>query len=329
VELSSLAARLNPYLEQSVLIRGLQPAWPQSRWHLTRTLSGRMWIKRDDELSFGISGSKYRKLASLMPFLHAQGAKRVVSWGSARSHFLLGLLQLCRESGLDTHVYLLRSTPWAAEGLDLLFRSQIGSSPHTWIDRDAWPQVRDRVASEARDDVSTWIVPEGGVHLAALPGAMTLGLDIVRQEHLLGERLVTMWIDAGTGFTAQALLCALGYLGRELEVNVLLCAGNEEEFRTGIEERLRECDRLFGDRPSELPPFRCHRPPTARSFGAVNRQVCKTIERVAREEGIWLDPLYSAKLWMTVETQPRESPSLFVHSGGGLSLFAFPKLWSQ
>ena len=56
------------------------------------------WIKREDESSFGISGSKKRKYASLIPFLKKNKFDCVGVIGGSNSNNVIGLVQLLIEN---------------------------------------------------------------------------------------------------------------------------------------------------------------------------------------------------------------------------------------
>jgi 1-aminocyclopropane-1-carboxylate deaminase/D-cysteine desulfhydrase-like pyridoxal-dependent ACC family enzyme len=109
---------------------------------------------------------------------------------------------------------------------------------------------------------------------------------------------------------------------------VLLCAGTEDEFKRDLEQRRAElAAALHGDIP--LAAFRCHRPLSARSFGSTNQAVFQEIQRTAAESGIMLDPIYSAKLFMSARAAYAERKAdedvLLLHAGGVSSLFGFPE----
>ncbi len=322
---SEFDGKLQTYLSSSPLMRGLPGTWPSSRWQKATARGPATWIKRDDELSFSISGCKYRKLLSITAAIQERGLAPIVAWGSSRSQFLLGLLQLARELGISCELFLLRSTPWQEGGIDQIF--QLWQPPAGllhWVERSDWPQVRALAEARAAElGERVLLLAEGGAEELALPGALTLALDIVAQEEKLDLKLASIWIDAGTGFTAQALLVGLAWLERLPLVEIVLCAGDPGSFEQGLKTQLLASAKLFGKNSPELPPYRLHRPPTAASFGSTNAAVWQEIRRAAQEEGLLLDPIYTAKLSLTERLYPSLESRLMVHSGGGLSLFGY------
>lgn len=317
-------------LQHSRLRGGRAGFWLTSRIHPLSAWGTKVWIKRDDEL--GPLGSKWRKMQGLTAALQDCGADTLVAWGGSRSQFLQGLLSLGRELGIGTQLLVKEGSPRHPHGPDLLWPLLSGSVSITTIARSAWPQVenmaKERCERLTAQGSKVFCVKEGGAQIEALWGSLTLAWDIVQQEKELGLNFAQIWVDAGTGLTAQALILGLGLLKRQLSCEVVLCAGTEEEFKRDLEKRRAElAAELLCDIP--LAAFRCHRPLSARSFGSTNQAVFQEIQRTAAESGILLDPIYSAKLFMSVraayaEREPDE-PVLILHAGGVSSLFGFPQ----
>jgi 1-aminocyclopropane-1-carboxylate deaminase/D-cysteine desulfhydrase-like pyridoxal-dependent ACC family enzyme len=316
-------------LQNSALRGGRSGFWLSSRVHTLRGWGTRVWIKRDDEL--GLYGSKYRKIQGLAAAIHDQKVEALVAWGGGRSQFLLGLLSMGRELDLTMHLLVKEGSPRHPHGPDLLWPLLKGAATLETVSRSAWPQVenmaRQTVDALTAQGKKVFLVREGGAQIEALWGSLTLPLDIVQQEKELGLRFTKIWVDAGTGLTAQALILGLGLLQSQIHCEILLCAGSEAEFQKDLEQRRAE---LSHDLQRTIPcaSFRCHRPLSARSFGATNKAVFQEIQRTAQESGVLLDPIYSAKLMMAVRaSQPTwsaEEKVLILHAGGTSSLFGFP-----
>jgi 1-aminocyclopropane-1-carboxylate deaminase/D-cysteine desulfhydrase-like pyridoxal-dependent ACC family enzyme len=76
-----------------------------------------------------------------------------------------------------------------------------------------------------------------------------------------------------------------------------------------------------------VPDYTLYYPATAKSFGSTNKTIFKEIQRVAREDGILTDPVYSSKLFLTARqtilNKKFGGNILLIHSGGGLALTGF------
>lgn len=306
----------------------------ESRIHPLRSVLAedcRCFLKRDDELSFSISGSKIRKYASLLPRLMQQGVREAFLIGGAYSNNILGLSQLLIENGIRPVLFLRKGVEGTVQGNRLLIELLVEKSDIHWIERADWSQVEEMAASRAIErqsaGVSVKVIPEGAFLPEAFEGALTLPLDIHRNEIDSHIKFDHIFIDAGTGLQAAAMVLGLAALRHPAKIHIVLLADPPAVFS----EKLYCLYQNFSDHLGEgfaFPDnFDLHTPCNATSFGSVNRKLFDFIACFARTEGVFLDPIYSAKLLfeahrLVVEEEMRGN-ILFIHSGGGLSLAGF------
>ncbi|KTD41121.1 pyridoxal-phosphate dependent enzyme [Legionella parisiensis] len=276
------------------------------------------YVKRDDELGCGISGSKLRKYASLFPFLIEQEIQHLIIIAGPQSNNLLAALQLAREFKLKVTAFLIQ--PWKLElcGNYKLSRLFLEEHEIVWVARNNWSKV-----NELADNYLLtlkepgFVLQEGASVPQAMNGALTLADDIIVNEHTLGFRFQHIFIDSGTGFSASALLKGLNQLNHSARVYVLLLADDEIAFRNKLKQWI------------ELIPqnFLCFYPTTAKAFGSVNQTIKNEVKRLAREEGILADPIYAAKLFHEsrkyIKTEQLNGNVLIIHSGGTLTMPGF------
>lgn len=307
-----------------------------SRIHSLHSFShfkNRAFVKRDDELSFGISGSKMRKYASLIPYLKEKSAKKAILIGSPYSNNILGLTQLFIENKIEPIYFLLENSSKLAKGNYALLQCFIDQTNIHWIPRQDWPRVNEiaKQFSEYQKHAVP-IIPEGADLESALPGAMTLVLDIIENERFYAIKFDQLYLDAGTGFTAIASIIALAFLERNMRINILLLADTQEQFIAKLWLHYQ----LFKTRFSLefslnaiLNQLHFYQPNQAKSFGATSPNLFRFIREIAQKEGFLTDPIYSAKLFLFAKEKIKEYQSeqeqhhLIVHSGGALSLTGF------
>ncbi len=303
----------------------------QSRIHRLRWF-GRsdIWVKRDDELGFGVSGTKLRKHASIIPFLKQQGIEEVVVIGGANSNNVLSAAQTLTENNIKIIPFLL-GPPSRKLGNAKLLSLFVDDSEIHWFSRSQWANCEGFANAYAKERTSrgskTFVLPEGAHHRLALPGSLSLPLDILRNEREAGVRFDHIFIDSGTGMVAQSLLAGAAALGMKALFHVVVLAGSYEDFQLGLSRVIQYTRELLGVPLSSLPDYRKYYPATARSFGSTNKTLFREIQRIAREDGILTDPVYSSKLFLTARQtilgQTLDGNILLIHSGGGLALTGF------
>ena len=307
----------NP-ITQLLARRRLASYGRHSRAHLLNTFPPNVYVKRDDELSFGVTGSKMRKYLSLVPSLKSSGVKQVVLIGGASSNNIVGLSQLLIEEGLQPVLFLCGHRPERPTGNLLIVQSLVDPQHIHWHGRDAWPVIEELAHEYAQSHGSCRVIPEGASCSDAIPGALTLALDILENERGLGVTFDNIVCDAGTGMMAAALILGNSLLGRKVHHHIVLLADTDEAFLQALDHWKRELETLSGITIGTLAPVILHRPASAPSFGSVNASVRREVQRMAREEGILTDPVYSAKLFATARTLTLDGSSLVIHSGGAL-----------
>lgn len=322
---------------QRLVSRCVDPDYARpTRVHLLpRRLAGQeVFIKREDETSAGVSGSKLRKYASLIPALQKQGITDAALIGGPNSNHLVGLVQLLRERAIRPHLFVRQASDPSKHGNALLLSLLADTDARCDIDKAEWPRVEAIAAERMRQRVSSpdrfAVIPEGGLCPESLPGALSLALDVIRNEREGAREFSRLYLDSGTGMSAIGLVLGLAVAdaaSRQREVCVTLVAGTEQGFRERLESYRRMLQERFQLTAKRDPALTFLRPPTAPKFGSVNRSVLVCCRDAAREQGILMDPVYSAKHYMAMGRhlgeRPADHPPLFVFNGSPLGLCGF------
>lgn len=291
-----------------------------------QTSSGPCFIKREDELGFGISGFKIRKYRTLIPELIQSKTQEAILIGGAFSNNILSLSQLLIEKGITPHLWLKGPKPTQNRG-NFLLSQLLLQTPICWIQAQQWPQVNTLANAYAKIKEHTYVIPEGASLFSAFIGSLTLALDIIRNENEHQLHFDHLFIEAGTGYSAAALLLAFSFIQKRTHLHILQVAGREEDFLQTLQTLHLSFEKWL-EASCPFPTFfSLLRPSTASSFGSTNQSTFQTIAEVAKTEGFFLDPIYSAKLFFEVKKNLKQTPlnglCLIIHSGGALSLSGF------
>ena len=291
---------------------------------------GSLFVKREDELSSGISGSKLRKYASLIPFLKDQGIERVAIVGGPNSNNVVGLLQTLREAKIRPYLFLREAADPKKRG-NALFLDMLApaGSIHS-VARSDWENVESQAAAFlAKSKTPSYLIPEGALCPESLPGCITLAQDLLRNE-TSGPFFENIYMDSGTGMNAIGLLLGLALLDpkrKERRIHITLIAGDEEQFAKNLKQFKKSLLPCLEIEKIELPNFDFLHPPISKKFGSTNTSLIQACRQIAKEEGLLMDPTYSVKHYMAMKQhRSKESPrgnSLFVFNGSALGLSGF------
>lgn len=289
------------------------------------------FVKRDDEL--GMMGSKMRKFSSIIAYLLEHAYKEVLVIGGANSNHVLGITQLLIENEITPRLFLCETHQESIKGNGLLTKLLVPSKQILWIPRKQWHQVEELANDFKCSKQSIFILKEGGCQAEALPGALTLPLDIVRNEQKTGFQFDHLFIDSGTGMMAIGLLLGLTFLKHSGHLHVLLVAGTEKEFLEKLKIYHQKFSSIIGQACPWPSQFSLSRPIQAKAFGSVTAKTFQTIQQMAQVEGVLCDPIYNAKLFLEVKQKILDNNlkgnALVIQSGGTSSLYGFLSLLSR
>jgi D-cysteine desulfhydrase len=273
-------------------------------------LGADLWIKRDDLTGFGLSGNKVRKLEFLFAAALDQGAKAVITCGGIQSNHCRATAVAARQLGLEP-ILLLRGEPGPAVG-NYLLDQLLGARVHFCSDAE-YSRERDAIMSALADryrDFSPYIIPEGGSN-----GLGAFGYIEASRE--LGQRFDGVFCAVGSGGTLAGLA-----LGEDVgPIDGVAVCDDRAFFESRVKEIAAEAQ-VLGAGPLSTPGerWRVLEGYQGSGYGIASPAVWEIIRVLASLEGIFLDPVYSAKamhaLVSEVRAGRRGGRLLFWHTGG-------------
>lgn len=294
-----------------------------------------IYIKREDELSSGVIGSKLRKYSSLVPRLKEEDVKHVALISGPNSNNAIAALQLLKEEEIKVSLFVRKAADTKIEGNGLLASMLCPKENIIEIEREQWPDVEsialEWTAKQTNTGIKSVVISEGAFDRKSLPGAMTLAHDILRNEAEGNIVFKNIYIDSGSGLSAIGLILGLASSNTTTRtIVVTLIAGDEQTFMQKLSTAQKwaesESTRFEGLNALEL---RFSYPPTAKSYGSINQTILDKTISIAREHGLLMDPIYSTKHFMSMENDllasEIHSPALFIYNGGSLGLLGFQK----
>lgn len=290
-----------------------------------------LWIKRDDLTGFAMGGNKGRKLEYLIAEARASGAEIMVTCGASQSNFVRQLGAACSVVGIHCVAATMdlpyeppKSVP-AERGLDgqagnVILDAILGVELRRFED-DEWETLYAHAESIAlefeRQGRKVYRVPIGG---SSALGAYAF----YRAAEEISEDFDWVVTASSSGSTQTGL--AYAFRGRPTQV-LGICSDPEPEIAEDYAE--------LGDKLAELMdlPWRLSANEFLLNFdfvgpgyGIPSADGDAAIERLARTEGIFLDPIYSGKAFAALMALAGcgeiGGKVLFWHTGGLPTLFA-------
>ncbi len=295
-----------------------------------------LWIKRDDLTGFALGGNKGRKLEYLMAAAIAEGAQAVVTCGSLQSNFVRQLGAACRRFGLSCHaavmglpydVGLPKGIPLRLEGGNELLDRILGVDLRLFPDA-TWDDLFEHAENLAQELEARGL----RVHRIPVGGSSALGAyGFVQAAREVATDFDWIVFASSSGSTQTGL--AYAFHGTSTKILGIAC-DPEPTLVEDFAELAQGLDVVAGE-GKRLGPrdFRLDLSFVGPGYGVPSDAGNEAIRRVARAEGIFLDPIYSGKamagLLALLEQGQISGRVLFWHTGGTPALFAMPEAAHQ
>jgi len=287
-------------------------------------------IKRDDLTGLAFGGNKGRKLEFLVADALAQGATWLITAGAAQSNHARMTAAAARLAGLNAALVLSSQVERPeVQGnllLDRLLGAEVRIVPADTDMDAAMVEVADELRAEGEQP---YIIPVGGSNAVGTLGYVAATLEIVAQLFAQGEGPSRLYYASGSrGTQAGLVLGAKLYHapyqvrgiavspGEEQKRRRALEIANEAAERLGVAVRVKDADLLNDD--SQI----------GAGYGIPTAGCLEAIHLLARQEAIFLDPVYSGKAMAGLIADIRSgviAPTetvIFLHTGGTPALFA-------
>jgi D-cysteine desulfhydrase len=298
---------------------------------LSRELGVELWVKRDDLTGLLETGNKIRKLEFLIGEALAQGADTLITCGTLQSNCCRCVAAVAARLGLKAMLALKGVPPPEYDG-NLLLDRLLGAEVRYCNDEE-WEkvdQVMLEMAGRARAaGRAPYVIPESGATVVGALGYLSCGQEIAQQIRHGAPEFDTIAITAFSGGSQAGLLMARQLGGLRAEVVSVPVAWEAARVRSYVTDVFRQAQRRY-ELPVDIPPdiavldgFQ------GAGRAEVRAEELATVLRVARAEGLILDPVYTAKAFNGLLEHLRREPGAlgrrvcFVHTGGVFSIFPF------
>ena len=295
--------------------------------HLSRSCGKNIYIKRDDMTGVALGGNKVRKLEFLLADAREKGRDVVLTAGGPQSNH--AMLTAACASRLGMRAILVLKKRGELSGGNLILDGIFGAEVR-FVDSDSYDDVyaeMDRLMEELRrEGHSPYAIPVGGsVPLGSL-GYVNCALEIANQAQDMGVTFDSVVSAAGSGGTYAGLTYgAKLFLPGTRSVGIGVCDDPFADIAWDLMNGVK--DLLQSDVPVEREDIHIEYA-IGPGYAIPSPEGCAAVRRLAREEGILADPVYTGKalagFFRLLEEGyfDQDEEILFVHTGGAGALFA-------
>jgi D-cysteine desulfhydrase len=304
---------------------------------LSRRLGVELHVKRDDLTGLLESGNKVRKLEFLVGEALQQGADTLVTCGPLQSNGCRAISAVAARLGLRAVLAVRGERPEAYDGnllLDRLLGAEVRYCTENEFERVG--ELVETLAAEVRARGGRpYLIPEGGAKEVGALGYLECAVELTEQIHHGAPRFDAVVISAFSGSSQAGLLLGKQLAGLPGEIVGVPIARPAEQVREHVGHTMDAAIRRYGfsiDVPKAIHLLDGYQ--GGDRFDTTDAELTALVE-LAREEGVLLDPVYTARGFRgLVETLAGDPKALgqrvcFIHTGGLFSLFPYRERLSR
>lgn len=302
---------------------------------LSTELGGpRIWVKRDDMTGCGVSGNKVRKLEFTLAKALDEGCDTLITSGGVQSNHCRATALLGAQLGLKVRL-ILRGEPEVLDGnllLDHLAGAEISHySPKEYFARlpELFAEWEEHYRKRGRKALS---IPTGGSDGVGLWGYIGCAQELAEDFKQAGISPTAVICATGSGGTQAGLTVGIAdAVDPALPVLGMAVSDDADYFQNKVRADIDDWQQLYGAAdPAWLSSLSIHTNDDyiGPGYGKATQPVFDLIAKVARTEGLLLDPVYTGKAFYGLIQQIKKGQFkagediVFIHTGGIFGLFA-------
>ncbi len=298
---------------------------------LSEELGVKIYMKRDDAMELAFGGNKVRKLEFLLADALEKGADTIITSGALCSNHARLTSAAARKLGLNVVLILRNIGPKAVKG-NLLLDAILGADIRVVeADKSEIPRIMEETAKELLDNGrKPYIIPGGGANAIGSLGYLNASIELLHQLNELKVKADYLVHSTGSGATQTGLTLGFKALNADIKVLGIACGGSKESITNVVKNLADDTSKLVGLQFSlNYNEITVYDEYTCGGYGVITRDVVDVVKKVAKLEGVLLDPVYTGKAMMglfdLVEKGdvPKGSTVVFLHTGGTPLIFQY------
>lgn len=310
---------------------------------LSEQLGVELYIKRDDFTGISLfGGNKIRKLEYLIGDAEARGCEYVFTFGATQSNHAMQTVCACRRRGLKPVIYLVAIVkPDEADvRSNLLLDKILGAEVHIVeieageTEEDAEERsfvlAREHMARLEAEGHRCYEVPMGASDVGSV-GFIDGYVELEEQLEAAGIHADYIFHGTGTGGTMAGLHAGRKLTGSDAEIISINVSFKDDGYPARCADLANRSLALIGaedvrvDAHEDIHTDLGYYLP---GYEIPNEAASEAIRLLAREEGLFVDPVYTGKAFAGMLDHIRSgrvekgSTVVFWHTGGATALFA-------
>ena len=290
----------------------------------------RIWMKRDDLTGLAFGGNKARKLEYLVEDARRHGATVLVSEGAVQSNHARMTAAAARVAGMRCVLVLNAEHGADVEG-NLLLDHLLAADVRVTSTREERNTLMASIGDELRAAGEVpYVIPTGGSVPLGAASYVAAVAETLEQLRAVGEAPTALFFASGSLGTQAGLAVGARAFSVPFTVEGIAVLHPVEQLTERCAALATATADLVGLTTQFAPgDISLDGAYVGEAYGVATPEGMEAIRLLAQTEAILLDPVYSGKAMAGLLAAIRsgrfsaDDSVLFLHTGGGPSLFAF------
>lgn len=292
--------------------------------------AGSLYIKRDDLNGVGPGGNKVRPLEYLLGEARARSSDVIIASGQDNSNLCSIAASACCRLGMRCILVHNSKKPDQLSGNALLNAlSQVEEHYIGSVSEKERNEYVDLLKIKLKQDGKTpYVIENGASTVHGAVGYLHLPMELMRQREDESAPITDLFVPGGNGGLAAGIVFGTALLNHPFNVHVITVEHTGEKLEQIIDSLTKGMEQYLG---ISLPVpvqsvMTVHGGYRGEGWGISTKESDHMISLLAREEGIFLEPVYTSKtLWGMCDLlhrgEVKSRGACMIHSGGFASLF--------
>lgn len=312
---------------------------------LSRSLDGpEIFIKRDDLTGLAFGGNKSRKLEFIIQDALDKKADVIITWASVQSNWCLQTAAAARKFGIKPILFLFKTydLPEEYDGnllldfiLDADIRIKEAEKGKVVREEDVEKIIEEAINEIRESRYTAYVAPIGGSMVGwsmekPLGAISYVSAFVEMMEQCEAEGIEIDYVVHATGSGGTQAGLTVGAKAIKEKVKILGISVSDEKESFSRDVLTIACDTIEAldlDLKVDREDVIVFDEYIKEGYGVVNREVSEILRLVAAKEGIFLDPVYTAKAMVALVDLihkgyfKKRDKIVFFHTGGTPALF--------
>jgi len=291
-----------------------------------------LYVKRDDQTGLALGGNKARKLEYLMADALDVKADVVFTLGGPQSNHCRQTAAAAKACGLDSVLIFSGEKIEEVQG-NMVLDKLLNSKWYFAGDKGREEKLDEIVEEYRKKGKTPYIIPLGGSNALGAMGYVEGGIELAKQCQEQGIDPDYIFIATGSGGTQAGLMLGIHLGGLKAKVIGISVSGTSDEITEKVNNLLVEMGAKLDVDIKGLPNVIVYDEFVGEGYGRPTELSKRALKMSATEEGLIIDPVYTAKglsglIGMVEDGRlDTESSVIFLHTGGMPALFAETDLY--